>query len=691
MTMDRSAILRFAEDLAADLRYEAEIDGAQAMVPEVLTRRAIETLVDAGALENAVECFHADDSQRGGIEVFGFGIDDDDTLNLVTSICVGSPPSRVPSAQIDRAARRARAFWERCRTPGYGAALEESSDAWDMVRQIEMSTGDIRRVRMFVITDGFARTEWSEPVTTDGIEYQTSVWDIERIWRADSSGGRAEPIEIDFIARFGRPLPAIVDDLLIDEYSAYLAIIPGEWLAAIYDEFGSRLLERNVRAFLQFTGKVNRGMRDTLRTEPARFLAYNNGISATASSVDTSAGPDGALAITRIHDLQIVNGGQTTATVHRAGRLKYDLSSVGVQAKITCVDGPVLEELVPRISEYANSQNKVQLADLSSNDPFHVAIESLSRSVWAPQTAATPRQTKWFYERARGQYQDALNREATPARQRQFKAVHPTSQRFSKVDLATFENTWDQLPHEVSKGAQKNFTAFMVNIASRPSRRPPDAGYFQRAVAKAILFRRTERIVSGLAFGGYRRNIVTYALARLSHATQQRIDLGKIWEQQSVPKEIEAAVADLARIAFSVITASDRGATNVTEWAKRPECWERMKAVPWVAPDAIEPFLVPIGRGSVPAHTATMDGALAEEDPLTAELMAPGGDFYLAVANWAKQTDNLTPWQRRFAYSIGVQLNRGKVLSPKQTPHAKQIRDEALVRGFAWSPETVDA
>ena len=137
-------------------------------------------------------------------------------------------------------------------------------------------------------------------------------------------------------------------------------------------------------------------------------------------------------------------------------RTKMDLTDVSVQAKITVIDPTHVEDIVPLISRYANSQNKVSEADLSANDPFHVDLEKLSRAIWAPLTSTTPRATRWFYERARGQYADALAQESTPARKKRFKDEWPTAQKFTKTDVAKFEAVWDQLPHVASLGAQKN-------------------------------------------------------------------------------------------------------------------------------------------------------------------------------------------------------------------------------------------
>ena len=515
-----SDIETFARDLDTELRYEADLEGSEAMMAEVFTRRMIETLVEAGEIEEAVDCHWQDDSVRPAVEVAGYGVTDG-TLTLIATIYRGPPSQRVSRADAERQIRRARAFWDRCRARPYHHELEESSDAWDMALHLHRLGTEITRVQIFCVTDGYTQHEYQEPELIDGIEHRQDTWDLVRLWRLAATGRQAEPVDVDFVARFGAPLPALRAPAVSDEYDAYMAILPGDWLANIYDEFGQRLLERNVRSFLQFTGATNKGIRDTIRTLPSRFLAYNNGISATAADVTLTTVEGGGVGIASIRDLQIVNGGQTTASVHRSMREKVDVSRIAVQAKITVVDGPLLDELVPDISRYANTQNKVQQADLSSNDPFHIRIQQLAGSVWAPATRRTPRQTRWFYERARGQYQDAVGRENTQARRRSFKEMHPPRQKITKVQLATYENTWNQRPHEVSKGAQKNFGDFMTQLR-RNGDWEPDAAWWQAAIAKAIIFRSAETIVSAQNFGGYRRNIVAYAVARLSAAADGR-------------------------------------------------------------------------------------------------------------------------------------------------------------------------
>jgi len=611
----------------------------------------------------------------------------------VTTIYRGEvPPRSVSQTDVTTAFRRALGLWERARSESYHERLEESSDSYDMVRHIHQTARDIRRIRVFLGTDGRAAIKRATTDERDGVEIKHDVWDIERLHRLETSGQPREPIQIDFVERFGAPLPCLPVGSGDRDYDAMLAAIPGVWLADIYREYGARLLELNVRSFLQATGKVNRGIRDTLRSEPNRFLAYNNGISATASSVRFTTGGDGAKAIAEVTDLQIVNGGQTTASVHRAKETGVDLSSVAVQAKLTVISPERLDEIVPLISRFANSQNKVSEADLRANDPFHVELEQLSRTVWAPPVGDALKQTRWFYERARGQYRDALSREGTPARRKAWKAVHPSVQRFTKTDLAKFENTWAQLPHEVSRGAQKNFTVFMANLAQAPIK--PGEDYFRRLIAKAIVWKRTERLVTELKgdgkFVGYRANVVTYAIGKLSHATAQRIDLNRIWDEQGLTDAVEVALVELAHLAWKILVEEAPEGANVTEWAKQERCWRATRDETWSLPPALDAELVELGAGR---DSSRRSAANSDDDPAVLECSAVQPEEWFAIANWAKETRNLSSWQRKLAFDIGVRIGRGRPPSQKQARYGSQILNEARDLGFQMTDkaETADS
>jgi hypothetical protein len=342
-------------------------------------------------------------------------------------------------------------------------------------------------------------------------------------------------------------------------------------LHRLYDEYGERLLELNVRSFLQARGKVNQGIRDTLKDDPASFFAYNNGLSAVAEEVEVLQGKSGP-ALAKIRGLQIVNGGQTTASIHRAKKKDgVMLDQVFVQMKLIVVPAESLESVVPRISRNANSQNKVNDADFSANDPYHRRVEELSRSTWAPG-----QKTQWFYERARGQYQVAKAKAPTG-----FETRYPPRMMFTKTDLASSENSWDQKPHIVSRGGQKNFLEFMLE---NEEEHVPDrvAGIaetdFQGIVARLILFRRAQAVARQLAFPAYRANIVTYSVAYLSVRVPKAIDFDRLWREQDVPPALAEAIRSVEKVVDREIKSS-AGARNVTEWCKKEECWKHIRAL----------------------------------------------------------------------------------------------------------------
>jgi hypothetical protein len=424
---------------------------------------------------------------------------------------------------------------------------------------------------------------------------------------------------------------------------------------------------------------VNQGIRRTIIDDPDHFLAFNNGISCTVAAIRLVENSDGT-GIRTVRGLQIVNGGQTMASLHHAARRdKADLSRIYVPAKVTVVDLDRLATIVPLISRYANSQNKISEADFSANDPFHVRVEELSRTIWAPATGGTQRQTKWFYERARGQYADALGREVTPARQRKFKQEHPTSQRFTKTDLAKFENTWDQFPHIVSRGAQKNFAEFTLRLGAR-GRIEPEAAYFEDLVAEAILFRRAERLVSAQDFGGYRANIVTYSLAFLAHQSAHRIDLGRIWREQDITPATADAISRVSRAVYLVLTDPPGGA-NITEWAKKEACWQRVRelSIPSTPEFMSELISLDGSRRSQPAGIEAPDEA---ERKLISEVAALPAETWFALSHWAKETGNLQGWQRGIAFDLGKRAKQGREPSRKQAAQALAILEESKRLGF---------
>ena len=678
---DENGFGTFIGNLHQEVIREAEVEGNEQLWSQTFTGLVIDRLVEAGELEDAEPCYHR--SPRLGLEVGGYGLPDEGrTLDLLlTRYEQTSSPATLGKADIETAFKRMTSFLGRA-LAGYHMDLEEASPAFDMALAIWQGREGLERVRFFLLTSKLARIEFKGNEQVHGFESSYHIWDARRLYRYDSSGQHREPIHIDFQGTFGQAIPCVTAPSTNADYTTYMAIVPGNVLEAIYAQHGPRLLELNVRSFLQARGKVNRGIRDTLREEPERFLAYNNGISATAGQVQLVDFPDGGRGIGALDDFQIVNGGQTTASLHNVVKKDgVDVSDVFVQAKITVIDDEKIDDMVSLISRYSNSQNKVNDADFSANDPFHVRMEELSRTIWAPATDGTQRQTRWFYERARGQYQDAIGRQGTPARIRQFRLTHPNPQRFTKTDVAKFENTWSQLPHLVSLGAQKNFREFTIQLSER-RRLEPDQLFFQRHVAKAILFRRTEKLVSAQNFGGYRANIVTYTLAHLTHRTASRIDLDRIWREQDITPVLAEAITDVSRHVYDTIT-DPPGGRNITEWCKKSACWERVRGLDVELNSALWQELVETAMGSANGHT---DRGIEEDTPEEQEVIARarevGAETWFEVSNWAKETGNLQSWQRGIAYSLGRLAGQGRAPSRRQAKQGLLLLEEAERLGY---------
>jgi len=673
----------FARNLYQEVIRLSEMEGSEVLRAHAFTQYMIDELVSAGELQDGVVCYH----RSRGAEISGYYLTDDGAnLDLFLTVYQQTLPSVVISrSDIETAFRRLAGFLTRT-LKGYHTSLEEASPVFDMALTIHEARKQIERIRFFLFTDGIAKLEFKLDGQIDGAPIHYHIWDIRRLFRYVQAGRRQEDIEIDFQKEYGCTLPCLMAPQTADNYRSYLVILPGTVLASIYERYGARLLELNVRSFLQARGKVNQGIRRTIVSQPERFLAYNNGLSATARDVQLVNLPDGAQSIRSIRGLQIVNGGQTTASIHYAVKKdKADVSHVYIQVKLTVVDEDRLKEIVPLISRYANSQNTVSEADFSANDAFHVRVEELSRTVWAPATGKTQRQTKWFYERARGQYQDALALEGTPARMRHFKLTHPNVQRFTKTDLAKFEHSWEQLPHLVSFGAQKNFVEFTLRL-SKQDQAMPDQAFFKRLIGKAILFRRSEKLVSEQNFGGYRANIVTYTISLLVHKTNARINLERLWLEQDISPAIAEAIKTLSHSVHKVITNPSRG-ENITEWCKKKSCWDSVREIDVAISPELHDELVSLEQLDL-SDTNTYLTAQSEEDrEQVAAVRRISAKTWFELSEWAKEANQFHPWERNTIYNLGQIVNKGQEPSGMLARQGLKLLQEAELSGYTFESE----
>ena len=382
-------------------------------------------------------------------------------------------------------------------------------------------------------------------------------------------------------------------------YECYLAIVPGSMLAMLYKNYGTRLLESNVRAFLQQTGKINQGIRDTIRDEPYMFLPYNNGLATTAQEVKTEKLKNGQMVITGVKDFQIVNGGQTTASLfHTEKKYKADLSQVFVQMKLTVIkDEEKKNETVPFISRYANSQNKVSELDLTSNNPFLQRLEELSRTTYAIDPEDSNKQTIWFFERVKGQYKEALNKEPTKGKKDAFMLKYPRNQLIVKSEIAKYMNIWNQKPFQVAKGAQKNYNQFLKDVEKEYKNKKPRRVYWEDIVANAILFKATDKLFGRknqdpIGDTNIKSQTVAYTLSYLHSLTGNRLNLEMIWNYQFVPEDLQVELKEGLKYVYDFLNSLD--VALISEAAKSEKTWTALtgKKDDAMSMDVINKYLV---------------------------------------------------------------------------------------------------
>lgn len=585
--MEQQELNRFYTELLQDIRSEQLSNEEGGSLEQLFTTQAISLLSEGGETADVRISYHESIVPRNRHKINAYAIsDNNETLDLfVTVLKCTETPVRIQKADIDNAAKLVLSFLKKAENKEYANSLEESSEIFDFAHTFNASTElreNLVRINIFIVTDGIYNGDIPSQKELNQIPVFYRVIDLNYLFNISEK--EYIPIEIDF-EQEGFEVPCIKADIDNSEYQSYLALMPGNALVSIYEQYGARLLEQNVRSFLQFTGKINKGIRNTILKEPHMFLAFNNGIAATADELMLKKTEEGYL-INSIKDLQIVNGGQTTASIYHTWKKdRANIKDIVVQVKLSVIkDKNNFAEIVSRIAEYANTQNKVSVSDLSSNTPFHIELEQLSRNIWAPPTNGQLYQTRWFYERARGQYKNARLREGTSkAKLKAFDLKNPKKQFFTKEELAKVINAWNEVysedrlvigPHIVVRGSQKNYAQFIAyNIPENQ-----DNKYFEDAIAKTILFRTAEKLygIKPNSIGDMRYITVPYSLALLSFYRAMDINISEVWKKQSITEELQDQIFNLMTQVEQFIKEKAPGSLY-GEWAKKEDCWKSLR------------------------------------------------------------------------------------------------------------------
>ncbi|SAK51657.1 AIPR protein [Caballeronia pedi] len=504
-------------------------------------------------------------------------------------------PATLTTAEVNRLSSWLENFVREAIELRLNERIAEANTAYELASQLIGYQSKISRIRLHIFSNQTLSTSFKDEKLGEvaGIPLERHIWDLRRLKAMYESSREREAVEVD-LTTFGSEGIPCIEAARTEELRSFLCVLDGTLLANLFERYGSRLLEGNVRSFLGMKGGVNKGIRGTIQDSPSLFFAYNNGIAATATDV-TIQQVNGRPVLTRLVDFQIVNGGQTTASILSARKKdQLSLSGVTVQMKLTEVNREGAHDLIPRIAQFANTQNKVAVADFFANHPFHRKMEEISRRLQIPAKVGARIQSKWFYERSRGQFQNE-RLYLTKAKKDAFDLEYPPEQLINKTELAKYDSTWGEKPHWVSLGAQKNFTRFADQFSSKTANASesehwnaisPSYGdaYYKRMVAIAILWKQAELVVSSgrgdWYKGDYRPQIVAYSLSLLFYSLRQKrneFDLGSVWTKQSADSTIENCIRELAIVVQDILLDPPSGITNVGEWSKKEACWEKVK------------------------------------------------------------------------------------------------------------------
>ncbi len=590
------ALENYIEELKSDVASRVYSEGEGASFEDKFTEYCIEVLESVGKSEGARVLSYVHPNSQGGIDwkINGYCLKDlakdenkkeyYETLDLFITFYKNEYDYNITKDDFTKSLNQIKRFINSALKRHIDYIDKAHTELYHLIGTIGKQGKEFDRINVYFLINGFSNHE-KEKIEIADADVFVHTWDVTRLFKINESNSVHEPIEIEFdsFTEDGKGLQCLQVPSIDELYDCYLAIVPGEILAKLYKEYSNELLESNVRAFLGQAGKFNKGIRDTIRTKPQMFLPYNNGITATAESVETKI-IDNQLVITKLNDFQIVNGGQTTASLyHTQKKFKdADLSKIFVQMKLTVIKDKEQKNIeVPNISRFANSQNKVSELDLSSNNPYFIQIENLSRKKYVVNPENKNQSLLWFFERANGQYRETLNKQ-TPAQQKKFKEQNPSNLKFVKSDIAKFINGWELEPHFVAQGSQKNFIHYTKKITDLVSKNKlPGENFYRKLIANAILFKTIDQLfgrkgVNAIGDTSLKALTVAYTVSYFHYLTNNRIDLWKIYEEQKIDDFLNNHLSKLLGFVYNHIITEASGSL-ISEYAKRQSSWEKLR------------------------------------------------------------------------------------------------------------------
>lgn len=561
-----------------------------------------------------------------------------------------------------------------------------------------MLSTEILRFKFFIISNATLSKQVKNLSKPDLLErpVELNVWTLERFFQTFASNS-SEIIEIDTADFDCQGIQCLKADLgQGSEYDAYLGIVPGKFLADIYLKYGSKLLQGNVRAFLSVRGKVNKGIRDTIINHPENFFTFNNGIAIVARSVTFS--PDGSR-IVHFKDPQIINGGQTTASLANAiikkeARCGMDTLFVPMKLTVLNVENDMSEEQVEQyntitktISQCANSQNAVSDADFFSNHPFHVMMEKLSRKVMAPPVDGNPFQTIWFYERSRGKWEQEQMK-LTVAQKKKFCEMHPKNQVIKKEKLAKCYNAILMNPNQVCQSSAINFNRFasVIEKIYEEQRDSINEDFFKKCVSSVILFDSLDSLVGKASWypkGGNKAQIVPYTISKLMTLIPKGRDLDwhYIWQKQSLYPELAEELLKLAYVTHNFLMDQANGGI-VRTISRTQAVWKNFQDYKYTLSDKFIDTLASMAENKAAAQSAKRAHKFNSDVDASVEVFKLGAQYWMKVYNDLVKETVLSYGDCSFIKGIADYITRGNLPSASQCKRLLKTVAKAEDKGY---------
>lgn len=664
---------------------------------QLFTRYAIDLLKANGEVDNVIVAYDEETNPgRKSHKVNAFSISDDYTsVSLFVTIYKAQKTIQsLSEKEVSDAIKLVSNFYIKAAQEDYVNRLTDSAEIVGCAQVLgkdDEFKDNAQQIKIYILTNGIFSGKLKNDKGLGGLQLTCKMIDLDRL--CEMSEEQSQPIFVDFES-LGYKVPCITGAEDNDLYQAYIAIVPGACLADLYETYKVRLMENNVRQFLQFTGKINKGIKETIEKEPEMFLAYNNGIAATASDIELDR--TGKF-IKSVKGLQIVNGGQTTASLYHVKDTNkdVDLSRILVQVKFSIVRNEErYDEIVANISRCANTQNKVSESDFSANREELIRLETWSRSVMTEPSSTRPTSTFWYFERAKGQYKNFRLKEGfTKQAESQFDMKYPKEQVFTKYDLAKYENCYGEThflvkingidcddyigPHTVCMGNEKNYAVFLKH--NMPKLSEIDNIYFEDLIAKAILFKEADKRYGtkqhGEPIGEIKKTVVPYAIALLHHITDGQIDLYKIWMRQEVSTELSNFLYELMK-QINKFILSYEGVARYEELAKKKSLWEDVKSHTWsynlkdIKRDLIDPNNPP---KRVSKSKEEQERILAEECRIMISNVPI--EIWERIALWGKESECLSVMQQNLCHELGRKIGKREAFSNSELEGGAQIID----------------